>query len=164
MIHCLECGKEKEVEDRDTKRGRGKFCSRSCSSTYNGRTEKISNATCSGCSKEFYKTPSSKNNSRSGLYFCCRECKDKAQRIGGIEDIQPNHYNTGESNYRVKAYREYEIKCNRCGYDEHPEILEVHHKDKNRKNNDIKNLEVLCPNCHKIEHMINSKTKSKCKQ
>jgi 5-methylcytosine-specific restriction endonuclease McrA len=45
------------------------------------------------------------------------------------------------------------IKCERCEYDEMPEILGVHHKDRNRKNNDLSNLEVLCPNCHSLEHL-----------
>lgn len=44
------------------------------------------------------------------------------------------------------------VNCQRCGYDTHPEILGVHHKDRNRKNNHSDNLEVLCPNCHSIEH------------
>lgn len=44
------------------------------------------------------------------------------------------------------------IFCNRCGYDEHPRILGVHHIDRNKKNNDLSNLEVLCPNCHSLEH------------
>jgi 5-methylcytosine-specific restriction endonuclease McrA len=44
-------------------------------------------------------------------------------------------------------------KCNRCGFAEYPLILGVHHKDRNRDNNQPKNLEILCPNCHSIEHM-----------
>jgi 5-methylcytosine-specific restriction endonuclease McrA len=42
--------------------------------------------------------------------------------------------------------------CNRCGFDAHPEILTVHHKDRDRSNNLTDNLEVLCPNCHALEH------------
>ena len=44
-------------------------------------------------------------------------------------------------------------KCERCGFDKSPQILGVHHKDRNRKNNEMINLEVLCPNCHSMEHM-----------
>jgi 5-methylcytosine-specific restriction endonuclease McrA len=44
-------------------------------------------------------------------------------------------------------------KCKICGYDVQPKILGVHHKDRNPKNNDMSNLEVLCPNCHSLEHM-----------
>ena len=28
----------------------------------------------------------------------------------------------------------------------------LHHKDRDRHNNDISNLEILCSNCHAIEH------------
>jgi len=48
--------------------------------------------------------------------------------------------------------REMIKSCERCGYDAVPKILGVHHKDRNRNNNEIFNLEVLCPNCHSLEH------------
>ncbi len=44
-------------------------------------------------------------------------------------------------------------KCNRCNFNDPIQILGVHHIDRNRHNNDLSNLEVLCPNCHSIEHM-----------
>lgn len=43
--------------------------------------------------------------------------------------------------------------CERCGYDK-KEILNVHHKDRDRKNNNLSNLELLCPNCHAEEHYL----------
>lgn len=33
-------------------------------------------------------------------------------------------------------------------------ILKVHHKDRNRKNSLPDNLEILCPNCHDLEHFL----------
>lgn len=47
--------------------------------------------------------------------------------------------------------------CERCGYDVYKEILVVHHKDRDRSNNDPTNFEILCPNCHAIEHLVESK-------
>jgi hypothetical protein len=41
-------------------------------------------------------------------------------------------------------------ECERCGSKEN---LLVHHKDRNRKNNDLDNLEKLCKGCHQEEHM-----------
>jgi 5-methylcytosine-specific restriction endonuclease McrA len=29
--------------------------------------------------------------------------------------------------------------------------LELHHKDRNHFNNDLNNLQILCPNCHSIQ-------------
>ena len=44
-------------------------------------------------------------------------------------------------------------KCEKCDYDKF-EILQVHHKDENRKNNDLQNLELICPNCHFEKHYL----------
>lgn len=43
--------------------------------------------------------------------------------------------------------------CERCKW-HHPfnESLARHHKDRNRNNNDLSNLEVLCQSCHTKEH------------
>ena len=44
-----------------------------------------------------------------------------------------------------------EKKCARCGISEwlgQPAPLELHHIDGNRSNNDVSNLQILCPNCH----------------
>lgn len=44
-------------------------------------------------------------------------------------------------------------KCERCGYNKQ-EILQVHHKDRNRNHNALENLELICPNCHYEEHYL----------
>ena len=44
-----------------------------------------------------------------------------------------------------------EKKCEDCGrtkWKGKPIPLEVHHKDGNRFNNELPNLQILCPNCH----------------
>lgn len=56
------------------------------------------------------------------------------------------------SKYRETALSVKQKKCERCGYDKIPDILEVHHKDRSRKNGAKENLELLCPNCHAEEH------------
>jgi len=114
---------------------------------------------CAYCGKKFHKPPNKQKLSRSGLYFCCREHKDLAQRIGGIKAIQPDHYRNGV-HYTVQAFRHLANKCNRCGYDEEVRILNVHHRDYNRDNNQLDNLEILCPNCHAIEHRILNRKKT----
>jgi Zn finger protein HypA/HybF involved in hydrogenase expression len=45
------------------------------------------------------------------------------------------------------------LKCERCGYSK-IQILQVHHKDKNRGNNDLDSLELICPNCHYEQHYL----------
>lgn len=51
--------------------------------------------------------------------------------------------------YRRKAFRLYGRECNRCNSDG---PYEVHHKDRDNRNHDADNLEVLCLECHRIEH------------
>jgi hypothetical protein len=58
------------------------------------------------------------------------------------------------SKYRLTALSVKQKKCERCGYNEFPDILEVHHKDRSRKNGASENLELLCPNCHTEEHYL----------
>ena len=43
--------------------------------------------------------------------------------------------------------------CEICGYNK-IEILHVHHKDRNRRNNNLDNLKLICPNCHYEEHHL----------
>jgi 5-methylcytosine-specific restriction endonuclease McrA len=40
-------------------------------------------------------------------------------------------------------------QCQRCGS---PKRLHIHHKDRNKKNQETTNLEVLCLICHRLEH------------
>jgi 5-methylcytosine-specific restriction endonuclease McrA len=54
-------------------------------------------------------------------------------------------------NYKTRAYSFHGKACIRCGFN-NPLALEIHHIDRNRHNNDLENLEVLCSNCHSIEH------------
>jgi hypothetical protein len=42
----------------------------------------------------------------------------------------------------------------RCGYNRCVGILEVHHKNRDRSDNRLENLEVLCPTCHYEEHFL----------
>ena len=152
--NCLYCEKEFDSPMSQIKKGKGYFCSVSCG-LKNRRPS--NNVNCALCNKDFYVKPSRMKISKSGLYFCSRAHKNAAQRLeNGIPEILPNHYGDGfhSSTYRRIAFDHYEKKCNHCGFDQHPSILEVHHKDRNRKNNKPKNLEVLCPNCHRIHHFL----------
>lgn len=52
--------------------------------------------------------------------------------------------------YQRIAYERYGKKCSICGQTERQ--IDVHHKDKNKKNNKIENLQVLCASCHANLH------------
>lgn len=152
---CLnpKCQQLFQAPVKEINRGHGKYCRQSCATTHtNSLRKKIvhePNASCSYCQMTFYIDKDRKSASKSGLYFCCREHKDISQRIGGIEAIQPDHYGTTLKDYRDIAFRHYPKVCMRCGYDK---FVVVHHRDYNRSNNSLENLEIICPNCHALEH------------
>ena len=52
-------------------------------------------------------------------------------------------------NYRKLAFASYDPLCAHCGFGI-PAVLEVAHIDGNRQNNEVANLVILCPNCHKM--------------
>ena len=54
-------------------------------------------------------------------------------------------------NYRKLAFEHYRDRlfCAHCGFGL-PDILEVAHLDCCRENNDVRNLVLLCPTCHKM--------------
>jgi hypothetical protein len=54
-------------------------------------------------------------------------------------------------NYRKLAFEHYKERlfCAHCGFGI-PEVLEVAHLDGRRHNNDVSNLVLLCPTCHKM--------------
>ena len=54
-----------------------------------------------------------------------------------------------KSPYRALALRHYQPVCVYCGFGIQ-DILEVAHLDGSRTNNEIGNLAILCPTCHKM--------------
>lgn len=115
-----------------------KYCSRTCyhkAQHLRGSVKK----NCLHCDKEFLTSPS-KNRK-----FCSIECRVNEQKT----KFNPTFQTVRKSMKR----RDMITSCERCGYDDVPQILGVHHKDRNRRNNAPDNLEVLCPNCHSLEHL-----------
>ena len=145
--HCEVCGTIFRVPKHVM--ARRKTCSLKCRGI---QTRTRREVTCDLCGKKFESTPS--KQSRSKFNFCSRKCKDYAQSIYGgdkFASLRPNHYGIGRTVYRRVAILKYGPKCSRCGYDENRVALQVHHRDKDRSNNKVDNLEVLCANCHAIE-------------
>ena len=70
-------------------------------------------------------------------------------------------YHLGRPKDKVKSQKALKMRllelrgkvCERCKYDK-TEILQVHHKDRNRENNIMDNLELICPNCHYESHHL----------
>lgn len=92
------------------------------------------------------------NNSKSGLYFCNRKCKDKAQKLGGIKEIMPSHYGTSEISNKTFIESIENPQCAGCGENK-IYLLCVHHIDGNHDNNIKENFEIVCGNCHIKRHL-----------
>ena len=55
-------------------------------------------------------------------------------------------------NYRKLAFESYNPLCAHCGFGI-PSVLEIAHVDGDRNNNEVGNLVILCPNCHKMHDL-----------
>lgn len=144
-----DCSNEFYVRPSHFNKGHCLYCSKDCSISHRQKP----NNRCSWCDKEIYVTNGRKNRSKSGLHFCSVEHKNIAARLDGMKEIHPNHYGTSE-HYRKIAFDNYPHECAVCGWNEYIYILEVNHKDRNRDNNKIENLEILCPNHHRVFHYL----------
>lgn len=172
---CLNCNKTVMIPKN--RESTFKFCSRSCSFRYKSKNQSI-NVRCKICDSEFYVIFFRKETAR----YCSRKCyyqslKNKGntkytclfcnkkfighnahkRKYCSMKCIQKRNHlewspKTPECVRKMMNVRGLINKCSRCGFSEHKEILGIHHKDRNNKNNKMENLEVLCPNCHSIEH------------
>jgi hypothetical protein len=143
------------------------------------------NTTCSRCGKSIYRRPSELQKT-GGVSYCgaicygiaCRKevecvvCKKKmlaglnkktcsrscsnVNRIG-IEYLRnrPRDKVSTIVALKTRLLKMRGGKCERCEYSK-IEILHVHHKNRNRLDNSMKNLEPICPNCHYEEHYLNN--------
>lgn len=126
---------------------RAKYCGRRCYyKSMAPRGTIVLN--CDVCGKEYYRSPSHAHYAKK---TCSMKCRGMASRTA-----EP-----GSGDYplvrRWMRRRDMIKACSRCGYDVVPNILVIHHVDRDRTNNTLTNLKVLCPNCHAIEHLPENK-------
>lgn len=159
---CGNCGESFDGLLKEHKRGGALYCCQSCATeSLNkkrawAKANKFPNCVCATCAKTFHRSPSKIGKSKSGFTFCTRVCKEQAQTSHSklrIAEIIPDHYGNGNSTYRKRAIDSFGAACMACGYDKHVEIIHVHHKDRDRNNGSLDNLEVLCIRCHMENHL-----------
>lgn len=125
------------------------FCGKACK--FKARERRVQ-LTCAQCRIVFERPLNKLRYSRSGIPFCTRSCKDKAQRLEGIPQIHPAHYGSAVLNkeqlIRLRGHR-----CEECSLTEwrgQSIPLEVHHRDGNPYNDDPLNHRLVCCNCHAL--------------
>ena len=141
------------------------------------------NTICTVCGKPIYKRPSQIKNSGGKVFCtmgcygiscrkeipcvicqkpilsglnrktCSRSCSNR-HRIGiQYKMNRPRDKARSQQALKLKLLRIRGKTCSRCIYGKY-EILQVHHKDRDRNNNNLENLELICPNCHCEEHYL----------
>ena len=88
---------------------------------------------------------------------CSRACANKSRTgmfYGGIRPSKSRVTTLRIIRDRLISLRG--PKCEICGYDRYKEILQVHHviPKKLGGTDDDSNLQIICPNCHAIEHYV----------
>lgn len=153
IVACRLCKKEFYAKPNWLKIGHGKYCSRVCTGLARRNGKKVK---CAICSKVVYKTLKSIKGSQGGKLFCGKKCSLMWHNSYFVREKHGN-WKTGEFSYKrhvlrngVKAY------CRLCGKSDH-RILLIHHLDKKRTHNTLRNLTWLCHNCHFLVHQYKEK-------
>lgn len=142
---CLNCGNETNNP---------KFCSRTCSVTFNNKL-KAEKRFCLFCGASLptktytdnvYCNHTCAHNHRYALYI--------ERWKNGLEDGLRGGYQTSKYIHRY-IIEKFGNKCTKCGWCEvnpytNKVPLELEHKDGNYLNNKEENLDLLCPNCHSL--------------
>ena len=137
-LKCLDCGYEWQAPSSTVLYGEHHKCP-NC-----GIVKQVV-LHCAYCGKEFSRPPSDLTKNKSGYFYCSRECGNRHKNQLRLESGEWDK----SLNYRLKAMMNLPHKCAVCGWNEDERILEVHHKDENREHNELNNLAILCPICHR---------------
>lgn len=168
---CEKCGKEfsKEIDEVDFERDKTRkkkkynyrFCCKSCANSRvmtKEKIEKIKNSL-----KKFYE------NKEEVLYeYVCEKCGKKfkhtrirKERHKHCDDCRQNRPHTKDDTNSLlnlskrtvsKILKRANQKCSICGWNE--SSCDIHHivERKNGGTDDIDNLIIVCPNCHRVIH------------
>jgi predicted nucleic acid-binding Zn ribbon protein len=141
------------------------------------------NTVCIICKKAIYKRPSV-ISSNKGRVFCSSFCYSVSCRkeipcvvcgkpiLAGLNKRTCSRacaninrtgikYHLGRPRDKVVSQQALKVRlslergkvCERCGFNKYG-ILQVHHKNRNNKENELSNLELICPNCHYEDHYL----------
>lgn len=147
---CINCGESIQYNKRANM-----FCSRQCSSAYNGRLRSGAKGKgmCAFCG-------TSLNNAAST--YCSIKCHKQHVFVQNLNNWL--FVDSDVDSRRAKDYIKhlFGYKCACCGISEWQGdkiTLELEHVDGNHKNNCISNLKLLCPNCHSQTHTYKARNK-----
>lgn len=152
---CKQCNKEFKSLKKDER----VFCSKKC--FYEFKTIRVYNEInhCINCDKII----SNKNT------YCNYNCQKEYEHKQIFKKIESNSFLLDNKTTEAKWIKKYLIsikgnKCEKCGWCEvHPITgnipIEMNHIDGDSDNNNLNNVELLCPNCHSLTHNYGSLNK-----
>ncbi|MBT4446337.1 hypothetical protein HOA92_06385 [archaeon] len=124
IVKCTNC---KELQEHHAKG--------MCAKCYKKQWVSKQIITCEECKR-------TKPHHSKGL---CDSCYGRIHKYDTIKRYNIRKY----YNISLELYRQITIKCVSCLF---AKIVELHHLDGDKKNNNTNNLVGLCPNCHKMIH------------
>lgn len=138
---CNWCGAEFYVYQSHVKRGGGKFCSNSCKASFRNKID----------------NPAWRPEVRRKISLNHADVSGKNNPMYGKTGSLSPSYVDGRSSIPGDIWRKIALvnkpkKCELCGKEDKSRRIHVHHKDKNRNNNDLGNLQVVCSKCHSLLH------------
>ena len=138
---CKQCSKLFLTWPYSIRNGQGNYCSSTCAA--HGRWKQPTIKMVEANKRNQKKAA----NSRIGLQHSKKTKKQiSIHRIGKCLKEKNPRWNGGISIYRRV------IKSNKCSMCELKRTLIVHHKNKNRYDNSLSNLQVICYKCHYKVH------------
>ena len=104
---------------------------------------------------------------KSGYAPFCSSCEQKKYGIWEKRKLKDYHQKARYKDLTERIRARYikalsSLDCQICGFS--PVDLcqmDVHHKDGNHANNSEDNLQLLCANCHRLEHALNGRLNQK---
>jgi len=160
---CKKCGKEIEVFKSQIENGRGKFCSRKCSSSYNNSGDKnpmYGKKHKTETIEKIKKTRKKQGNYNKGKTWKISEEKRKNMARNTWEGRGNPAWIDGRARSRGYIWKNWNetlkrsirerdnYVCQLCSSIQGEKTFSVHHIDYNKHNCDHENLITLCNSCH----------------
>jgi hypothetical protein len=137
---CRFCEEKFQAPLKEHKRGNANFCSLSCGASWNNSQRKVYAFICKECQTEF---KSFSNHAK----YCSKKCQQRYRNRNSSGKYKYRYHINNTINKLTST-----SLCSNCGWDQ--STCDIHHiiERKNGGTDDLNNLVIVCPNCHRLIH------------